>query len=44
MTEGRHSGMDCQNPGAMDGSKLAIHNTGYPIPSGYDGLFSNLTK
>jgi hypothetical protein len=44
MTEGRHSGMDCRNPGAMDGSKLAIHGTGYPLPSGYDSLSSNLTK
>jgi hypothetical protein len=44
MTEGRHSGMDCRNPGSMDGSKLAIHGTGYPLPGGYDGLSSNLTQ
>jgi len=44
MTEGRHSGMDCRNPGSMEGSKLAIHGIGYPLPGGYDGLFSNLTK
>jgi len=36
MTEGRHSG--------MDGSKLSIHGTGYPLPGGYDGFSSNLTK
>ncbi|MBS3955592.1 MAG: hypothetical protein KGZ88_21825 [Methylomicrobium sp.] len=29
---------------AMDGSKLAIHGTGYPHPGWYDGLSSNLTK
>jgi len=44
MTEGRHSGMDCRNPGAMEGSKLAIHGTGYKPSDGYDGLSSNLTK
>jgi len=34
----RHSGMDCRNPGSMDGFELAIHGTGYPLPGGYDEL------
>jgi len=40
----RHSGMDCRNPGSMDGFELTIHGTGYPLPGGYDGLAHNLTK
>jgi len=40
----RHSGMDCRNPGSMDGFKLTIHGTGYPLPGGYDELAHNLTK
>jgi hypothetical protein len=28
----------CRNPVSMDGFKLAIHGTGYPLPGGYDGL------
>ena len=28
----------CRNPGSMDGFKLTIHGTGYPLPGGYDGL------
>jgi len=40
----RHSGMDCRNPGSMDGFELAIHGTGYPLPGGYDELAHNLTK
>jgi hypothetical protein len=42
--QARHSGMDCRNPGSMDGFELAIHGSGYPHPGGYDGLFGNLTK
>jgi len=34
----RHSGMDCPNPGPMDGLELIIHGTVYPHPGGYDGL------
>ena len=40
----RHSGMDCRNPGSMDGLELAIHGAGYPLPGGYDELAHNLTK
>ena len=40
----RHSGMDCRNPGSMDGFELTIHGTGYPLPGGYDELECNLTK
>jgi len=40
----RHFGMDCRNPGSMDGFELAIHGTGYPLPGGYDELEHNLTK
>jgi hypothetical protein len=40
----RHSGMDCRNPGSMDGFKPAIHGTGYPLPGEYDVLVHNLTK
>ena len=40
----RHSGMDCRNPGSMDGFEITIHGTGYPNPGGYDGLDHNLTK
>jgi len=40
----RHSGMDCRNPGSMDGFVLAIHGTGYPLPGGYDEFAHNLTK
>jgi hypothetical protein len=40
----RHSGRDCRNPGSMDGLKLTIHGTGYPLPGGYDELTYNLTK
>jgi hypothetical protein len=32
----RHSGMDCRNPGSMEGFELTIHGTGYPLPGGYD--------
>ena len=39
-----HSGMDCWNPGSMNGFELAIHGTGYPLPGGYDELEHNLTK
>ena len=28
----------CRNPGSMEGLQSAIHGTGYPLPSGYDGL------
>jgi hypothetical protein len=34
----------CRKPGSMDGFKLAIHGTGYPLPGGYDELNVNLTK
>jgi hypothetical protein len=44
MFQDRHSGMDCRNPGSMDGFKLAILGTGYPLPGGYDELVHNLTK
>ena len=40
--EARHSGRDCRNPDYMDVFKLAIHGTGYPLPSGYDELPSYL--
>jgi hypothetical protein len=40
----RHSGMDCRNPGSMDGFKPTIHGTGYPLPGEYDVLVHNLTK
>jgi hypothetical protein len=40
----RHSGMDCRNPGSMDGFKSAIRGTGYPLPGEYDELEHNLTK
>jgi hypothetical protein len=33
-----------RNPGSMDGFKLTIPGTGYPLPVGYDELFYNLTK
>jgi hypothetical protein len=33
-----------RNPGSMDGFKLAILGTGYPLPGGYDELLHNLTK
>jgi len=36
----RYSGMDCRNPGSMDGFELTIHGTG----GGYDELEHNLTK
>jgi len=32
------------NPGSMDGFKITIHGTGYPLPGGYDELAYNLTK
>jgi hypothetical protein len=38
------SGMDCRNPGTMDGFELTIHGTGYPLPGWYDELEHNLTK
>jgi len=44
LFQDRHSGMDCRNPGPMDGFKLAIHGTGYPLPGGHDELTDNLTK
>jgi len=34
----------CRNPGSMDGFKLTIHGTGYPLPGEYDELTYNLTK
>ena len=34
----RHSGRDCRNPDYMDVFKIAIHDTGYPRPGGYDEL------
>jgi hypothetical protein len=40
----RHSGMDCRNPGSMDGLELTIHGTGYPLPGGYDEFAHHLTK
>ena len=39
-----HSGMDCRNPGPMDGFEPTVHGTGYPLPGGYDDLCINLTK
>jgi hypothetical protein len=44
ICQARHSGMDCRNPGSMDGFELAIHGSGYPHPGGYDELLGNLTK
>jgi hypothetical protein len=32
------------NPGAMDGFKLTLHGTGYPLPGGYDELPHNHLK
>jgi hypothetical protein len=40
----RHSGMDCRNPGSMDGFELTIHGTRYLLPGEYDELSFNLTK
>jgi hypothetical protein len=40
----RLSGMDCRNPGSMDGIKLTVHGTGYPLPGGYDDFEHNQTK
>jgi len=34
----------CRNPGSMDGFKLTIYGTGYPLPGGYDELTYNLIK
>jgi hypothetical protein len=42
--QARPSGMDCRNPGSMDGFELTIHGTGYPLPGEYDKLAHNLTK
>ncbi|MDD5319675.1 MAG: hypothetical protein PHD43_03485 [Methylococcales bacterium] len=28
----------CRNPGSMDGFKLTINGTGYPLPGEYDEL------
>ena len=44
LFQDRHSGMDCRNPGPMDGFEPTIHGTGYPLPGGYDDLCINLTK
>ncbi|MDD2658880.1 MAG: hypothetical protein PHY54_04250 [Methylococcales bacterium] len=40
----RLSGMDCRNTGSMDGIKLTLHGTGYPLPGGHDEIEHNLTK
>jgi len=44
MLQDRHSGIDCRNPGSMDGFEPAIHGTGYPLPGGYDESAHNQTK
>jgi hypothetical protein len=44
LVQGRHSGMDCRNPGYMDVSKLAIRAAGCPRPGGPNDLEDNLTK
>jgi len=44
MLKDHHSGMDCRNPGSMDGFEPAIHGTGYPLPGGYDESAHNLAK
>jgi len=40
----RHSGMDCPNPGSMEGFELASHGTEYPLTGGYGEPLYNFDK